>query len=92
MPDLVAETTLEAWGVPPAAFDTLLDGDGPEQIREIQASMRAVVPEWWCRPRQWMTQPNSNPLFEGKPPLAKILQPGGLAEFHNLVVRQPYSL
>ena len=89
MPDLVAERILEGWGVPQEARDSLLEGEGADQIHEIHDALRILLPIGMAN--GWMLRPNEQALFEGEPPMRRLLETGGLAALHRLLVSRPDS-
>ena len=89
MPDLVAERILEGWGVPQQARDGLLEGEGADQIHEIHDALRILLLIGTAN--AWMLRPNDQALLEGEPPMRRLLETGGLAAIHRLLVSRPYS-
>lgn len=88
MPDLVSETILADWGVPREEWEGLVPEDGCHLILDIHEVLRSHNPTRVRPSREWMTRPNSDPFFEGLPPMAKLLEPGGLTAIHQLVCKQ----
>ena len=86
MPDLVAARVLEGGGVPQQARDGLLEGDGADQIREIHDALRILLPIGTAN--GWMTQANDHALFGVEPPMRRLLEPGGMAVIHRLLLEQ----
>ncbi len=86
MPDLVAEKVLEGWGVPQPARDGLLEGGGADRVREIHDALRIFLPIGTAN--GWMTRSNEGPPFQGEPPMGMLLEAGGLAAIHRLLMQQ----
>ena len=86
MPDLVAARVLEGWGVPQQARDGLLEGDGADQIREIHDALRILLPIGTAN--DWMMRANDEALFGIEPPMRTLLEPGGFAAIHRLLLEQ----
>lgn len=83
MPVLVAERILEAWGVPKDAWKGLIEGSGAVQVQEIQEALETLMPVRTAN--EWMGRPSKNPLFDGQPPMRKLLEAGGLAAIRRFV-------
>ena len=86
MPDLVAARVLEGWEVPQQARDGLLEGDGADQVREIHDVLRILLPIGTAN--GWMMRANDQALFGVEPPMRGLLEPGGLAVIHRLLLEQ----
>lgn len=84
MEDLVIARVLDAWGVPKEAWRTLVEREGATEIWEIYEALHVLMPDGMAD--LWMRRPNDNVLFDGHPPMKKLLEPGGLVEIRNLVM------
>ena len=76
---------LEAWGVAPEHYRGLTAGYGTRLIQEAWDCLLALMP--YGQAASWMGMPNDNPLFQGQPPVNKLLEGRvGLAAIHHLLM------
>ena len=68
------------------ARDGLLEGDGADQIRKIHDAQRILLPIGTAN--GWMKRADDQALFGVEPPMRRLLEPGGLAAIHRLLLEQ----